>query len=293
MRLKNNLKNSEVTNLIKSALNEDLGQKGDITSGALLDKGMFVRAQIVSKDENVIICGIGLAKEVFWQIDKRIQITSPVKDGKFVKKPSVICELYGPVQGILKGERTALNFLGRMSGIATLTFKFSSRAKKFKVKVLDTRKTTPGLRLIEKYAVRIGGGFNHRFGLDDQALIKDNHIKACQQTRKCPGLDAIIRRVRKNTHRKVIVEIEVNSLSQMQQAASAGPEIIMLDNMSLSEMRKAVKIRNSTDKSIKLEASGNVNLDNVARIAKTGVDFISVGQLTHSAKSSDFSLKIF
>jgi nicotinate-nucleotide pyrophosphorylase (carboxylating) len=299
--------------IIKLALMEDVG-RGDATTKALFAKPRKVRAKIIAK-ENGIACGTAVVKKVFIAAEKiirgykgkkgeRIRVYGRVKDGAVVKKGQAVCIVEGDAKAILAGERTALNFLGRLSGIATLTRKYVDAVKPCKVKIMDTRKTTPGLRKLEKYAVKCGGGVNHRMGLWDQVLVKDNHIKVARsQSHQVTSITHIVERIRKKTNKKI--EIEVENIGQFKEALDARPDIIMLDNMSISNIKKAVVLRNNlliTDYPClagrqglpitKLEVSGGVTLANVRAVAAIDVDMISIGALTHAASSLDFSLEI-
>lgn len=270
--------------IIKSALKEDIGSK-DITSSLLIPENHKSTAVILAK-EDFIVAGIGFAKEVFAQIDKKIKFTAFIKNGAQVKKGDKIAKVYGKTRSLLAGERVCLNFLQRLSGIATLTNMFVKQTRGFRAKILDTRKTTPCLRFMEKYAVKAGGGTNHRFGLYDRILIKDNHIKIAGSVSKALVLA-------KKKYKPAQIEIEVKNLQELDEALkSKSAGIIMLDNMSVKDMKKAVKITQKISRKIILEASGNVSLKNVRKIASTGVDWISVGSLTHSAKAADISMKI-
>ena len=232
-----------------------------------------------------VVAGLDVAKEVFRQVDRRIKFSANVKDGAKVNKGKVIATVSGPARGILTGERVALNFLQKLSGIATLTrnFKIQISKSKNRVHLLDTRKTTPGLRELEKMAVKAGGGTNHRMGLWDAVLIKDNHIKIVGGVRK-----AVV--AARLALPQTPIEVEAKTIAQVKQAISLRVDRILLDNMSLKTLRQAVKLCQKAK--IKTEASGGVNLNNVKAIAKTGVDFISVGALTHSAPALDISLKL-
>jgi len=267
---------------IKTALEEDLAREGDITSEAILPPSFHAKAEIVSKD-NGVIAGIDIAARVFFLIDAGLSVVLEVRDGEAVKPGQLIAIIDGKAQSILAAERTALNFLQHLSGIATLTSRFVEKVKQHPVKILDTRKTTPGLRSMEKYAVTVGGGQNHRFGLYDAVLIKENHVMAVG------GCKQAISLVRESLGYDVKIEVETEDMEQFREALEAKPDIIMLDNMSLESMREAVKL--SQGKVI-LEASGGVTLDNVLEVAETGVDFISTSELTQSALSLDMSLEI-
>lgn len=270
-----------IQDIIETALAEDIGS-GDVTTMAIADKNDEGDAEIIAK-ENLVVAGILIAEAVFKTIDAKIEFTALVEDGDNVKKGATITTVSGRISAILTGERVALNFLQRLSGIATLTSRFVNNVKGFKVKILDTRKTTPGLRVLEKYAVRMGGAFNHRFGLCDGILIKDNHIAAVGSVAEA------VFRARENTPKNLLVEVEVKNLDEVKEAVLAGADVIMLDNMKPSLMKQAVKI---IGKTALIEASGGVNLKNVRAIAETGVDFISVGALTHSARAVDISMEM-
>lgn len=264
--------------IIKQALKEDIG-KGDITSNNIVARDALAKGEILAKEAGVI-AGLDVARDVFRQVDRRIKFSAKVKDGARVNKGKVIATVVGPAKGILTGERVALNFLQQLSGVATLTNQFVNKLKSRNVKILDTRKTTPGLRVFEKMAVKVGGGTNHRMGLWDAVLIKDNHIKIA---------DGVKKAIQLCSPRKSI-EIEAKTIAQVRQAIAAGANRILLDNMSLKTLRQAVKLCKKAR--IKTEASGGVNLQNIRAIANTGVDFISVGALTHSPKALDISLKL-
>ncbi len=280
----------DISMIISNALAEDIGF-GDITCSAVIEHEPVMQADIFAKEKNIIVCGLEIVKEVFNQIDKKIKVKFNIAEGSCAGFKKSICTISGPASSILKGERTALNFLGRLSGIATKTRKISEKIKKYKAVVLDTRKTTPGLRVLEKYAILTGGGQNHRFGLFDQVLIKDNHIQIMRNVSGYANLCDMINKVRKKTEKGIKLEIEVTSLAQLKDAIQGKPDIIMLDNMSIKQMKQAVDLRNKTNKQIKLEASGNVTEKTIAKIATCGVDFISMGALTHSVECADFSLK--
>jgi nicotinate-nucleotide pyrophosphorylase (carboxylating) len=282
---------SDVSLIISNALAEDI-QSGDITCRSVFKGNPDITAKIFSKQSNIVICGLNVLKEVFSQIDSKIKISFKVKEGSFLKSKRLICVLSGPAKSILKAERTALNFLGRLSGIATKTHKITQKIRKYKAKVLDTRKTTPGLRLLEKYAVSIGGGINHRFGLFDQVLIKDNHIQIIKNHSQFNSLCDMIKSVRSQVPLGTKIEIEVDNLEQFKDVIRANPDIVMLDNMNCKKMKQAVAIRNQANKNIKLEASGNISEKNIEKIAACGVDLISIGGLTHSIECVDYSLKL-
>ena len=286
----------KVLTIIRVALKEDIGS-GDITSKLILLRKKKIKAVILAKEAGVV-CGLNVVRLVFKTVDKRIRFLVTTSDGKEIKAGSVLARLEGEAKGILKAERVALNFLARLSGIATKTFSYIQRVKSFPVKIMDTRKTTPGLRILEKYAVRCAGGFNHRMGLWDQILIKDNHLFVYRiphtAYRKKP-LEELIKKIKRKKPKGMKIEVEVRNLQELKATLVAKPDIIMLDNFKLEDIRKAVKIRNDVRSMMyevpKLEVSGRVNLDNVRKIAATGVEMISVGELTHSAKALDVALK--
>ncbi|MBI4547951.1 MAG: carboxylating nicotinate-nucleotide diphosphorylase [Ignavibacteriae bacterium] len=278
-------KDSRVTRLIEQAIQEDLGM-GDVTTDAIVPPDLRGRAEIVAKESGVL-AGLEYAAHVFEIIDSEVEFKPLVNDGSFVQSGTVVASLEGALASILKGERTALNILQRMSGIATLTRKFVDAVKGMKTKITDTRKTAPGLRVLDKHAVQFGGGVNHRFGLDDMVLIKDNHIAAVGEI--SAAIERCLHYVQQK-HLALKIEVETKNLQQVEKALKhKGLHCIMLDNFTLDEMRKAVKLINHA---VEVEASGNVTLENVRAIAETGVDFISIGALTHSPKALDISLKI-
>jgi nicotinate-nucleotide pyrophosphorylase (carboxylating) len=271
----------EIKHLIDLALSEDIGG-GDVTSEALLENRPAGKAVIVAKQEGVV-AGLPVAGMVFRAVNPKLVLKMFKRDGDRIRRGEKIVSVRGKIRGILSAERTALNFLQRLSGIATLTSKYVDEVKGTGTRILDTRKTTPGLRVLEKYAVKTGGGQNHRMGLFDMILIKENHIQAAG------GVSKAIQRAR-SKRRKEKVEVEIRNLAEAREAVKSKPDWIMLDNMRSDRMRKAVELIRSADRAIKIEASGSVGLKNVRRIALTGVDFISVGALTHSAPALDMSL---
>lgn len=272
---------TNIRSLIETALEEDIGP-GDITTSLISDQKVEVKARVLA-NEDLILAGREIFFKVFECLDSGIVGKGFFEDGEKVKKGEVVAELRGDALSILKGERVALNFLQHLSGIASLTREVTERVKNYKVKLLDTRKTTPGLRALEKYAVRVGGGTNHRFGLFDGILIKENHIFIAG------GIKAAIEKAKANAPHSVEIEVEVRDLDEVKIALKAGVDILLLDNMDLNTMRKAVEMVN---RKALIEASGNINKDNVEKVAKTGVDFISMGALTHSARAKDLSLEI-
>lgn len=271
--------------LIQGALDEDVG-RGDITSEALFPSSLKGMAQIVAKEKG-LLAGVEVAKEVFRLTSSgSMKFTHWLEDGDLIESNRAVLIMEGGASSILRGERVALNFLSRLSGIATLTRKYVDLIKGLEVRILDTRKTSPNLRVLEKYAVKMGGGMNHRFGLDDGILIKDNHIKICG------GVGEAVERAKKNLSPLLKIEVEVENLTQLEEAIAAGADIIMLDNMEKGKMREAVSRIRGQKRDILIEASGGINLENVRDVAETGVDFISVGGLTHSAASLNFALEM-
>jgi len=279
------LPEEQVQAIIDLALAEDLGH-GDITSDILIPPDLQGKASIIIKERG-ILTGIEVAKKVFQRVDPSLKVDILVKDGTKVKPKDIAATISGRVISILKAERTALNFLQRLSGIATQTAKYVARTKGLAVYITDTRKTTPGLRLLEKFAVRMGGGRNHRLHLGNGILIKDNHLAALYGLGM--SLKEIVAKAKQNVPRGLKVEVEVASVQEAREAIEAGADIIMLDNMSPEEMRRVVSLKPSQ---VKLEASGGINLNNIRQAALTGVDFISIGALTHSSKALDISLEL-
>jgi nicotinate-nucleotide pyrophosphorylase (carboxylating) len=266
--------------LIRQALAEDIGE-GDVTTSATIPPDSESRAELVAK-ASFVVAGLPFAAEVFRALDRGVSFEPLVEEGRKVSRSTVLARLSGRTASLLKGERVALNILQRLSGIATLSAKFAARVEGLRCRVLDTRKTTPGMRFMEKYAVRAGGCSNHRMGLYDGILIKDNHIRAAGGIKRAVGL------ARKAARRGMEVEVEAATLAEVGEALEAGADIIMLDNMTLEEMRRAVRVVKGR---ARLEASGNVTLRSVREIAETGVDYVSVGALTHSAPAADISMK--
>lgn len=268
-----------IKKIIKYALDEDIGT-GDITTQATINPRKKGRAIAVAK-EDFVVAGAGVFAETFKFLDKNTKVNILIEDGRRAKKGDVVAKVTGNLSNILQAERVALNLFQRMCGIASLTSKYVKAVRGTKVKILDTRKTVPGLRILDKMAVRIGGGRNHRIGLYDGILIKDNHIEAAG------SISAAVKAQRKNPFMKI--EIETKNIKEIKEALKCDVDVIMLDNMSIPTMKKAVDLVNGRTL---LEASGNVSLKNVADIAAIGVDFISVGELTHSVRGADISLKI-
>jgi nicotinate-nucleotide pyrophosphorylase (carboxylating) len=270
---------AEIVNCLKRALDEDIGS-GDVTTNSIVPIGALLRGRILAKQDGTI-AGLDVAEKVLQLLNAQIAFTSNVEEGARVAKGTELAVVSGDARSLLTGERTALNFLGRMSGIATLTRQFVDAVSGTEAVILDTRKTAPGLRLIDKLAVRRGGGQNHRIGLFDMVMIKDNHIDFAG------SLAEAVRRARESAA-KLEIEVEARTLDDVRNALDLAVERILLDNMSVETMRDAVNLNRGR---AKLEASGNVTLENVRKIADTGIDFISVGALTHSPKVFDVSLK--
>jgi len=267
--------------LIEQALAEDIGP-GDITSEATIRAESVSIAVIIAK-QDLVLAGLDVSRAVFHCLDPDIQVSVFAKDGDKIIAGMEIAKLSGGTRALLAGERVALNLLQHLSGIATLTTNYVDKCRGFKAGVLDTRKTIPGMRQLEKYAIRVGGGKNHRFGLFDGVLIKDNHIKAAG------GIARAVESVRKSAHHLLKIEVETKTLDEVREALAVKADVIMLDNMPIDVMRDAVKM---IDGRALVEASGNVTLDTIRQIAETGVDFISSGSLTHSAPAADISMKI-
>lgn len=265
--------------IIENTLEEDLGS-GDVTTDAIFSVDDTCEALIIAKEEG-IIAGIPIAQRVFQKLDPEVTVTQKLKDGEHVNPGDEILVIKGSIHAVLSGERLSLNLLQRMSGIATATSKYVAAISGYRTRILDTRKTAPGLRVLDKYAVSIGGGCNHRFGLYDAVLIKDNHIDFAG------NISNAVEIVRSKYQSKFKVEVETSTLDEVREALKAGADIIMLDNMTVEMMKEAVRI--ISGKSI-TEASGGITLDNVRQIADTGVDFISVGAITHSSPALDIGL---
>jgi len=277
--------NEEIGRIIELALAEDISH-GDITSELLIPPGLSGGAVMLAKAEGVLAGG-GVARQVFLRVDPSLKIELLLGDGAKLRSGDRIATISGRVTSILKAERVALNFLQRLSGIASATARYVAEVKGLKARISDTRKTTPGLRILEKYAVSVGGGQNHRFHLGDGILIKDNHLAALRA--RGMGLKEIIAQAKEHAPRGLMVEVEVGSLNEAREAAGAGADIVLLDNMSPDEMRRVVDI---IPRRVKTEASGGITLGNVRTVAECGVDVISVGVLTHSVTALDISLEL-
>lgn len=266
--------------IVRRALQEDLGRAGDITSELTVPADAKSVAKLVARKAGAL-SGIVVAQAVFQLVDSNLQFEVKVPDGSTVAADAVLAMIKGSARSLLTGERVALNFVGHLSGIASATRALVDAVASTRARIVCTRKTTPGLRLLEKYAVRCGGGFNHRFGLDDAVLIKDNHLVAAG------GIKSAIERVRAGLGHMAKIELEVDSLAQLEEALGLGVDTILLDNMSLDDLKRAVALTRSR---ATLEASGNITLDTVRAVAETGVDYISSGAITHSAPSLDVAL---
>lgn len=273
------------SNIIDIALAEDISH-GDVTSEALIPPELHGKASMLVKAKG-ILAGNEIAREVFLKVDPSLKMELLIKDGAEIKRGDIVATVSGRVISILKAERVALNFLQRLSGIASQTAQYVAQKGGSAAKIVDTRKTTPGLRALEKYAVRMGGGQNHRFHLGDAILIKDNHLVALRALGM--SLKDIVTKAKQNAPPDLKVEVEVTTAQEALEAAEAGADIILLDNMNPDEMRRIVSL---LPRRIKTEASGGITLDNIAAVAMTGVDIISIGALTHSSKALDISLEL-
>jgi len=275
----------EIKEIVKRALQEDIGDS-DITTDLFIPYKNTVTASIICNNDEVILCGLEIAKLAFTLLDKNVVFKKELKDGQLISKGESVIEIKGKAKSILTAERTALNFLSLLSGISTLTYKFKNKTSPYNVKIMDTRKTHPGLRVLEKYAVRIGGGDNHRLNLSQMILIKDNHLKAIGGLNK---LKDIMKKIINKIPKDIKIEIEVKNIKEFKLAKELKPDIIMLDNMSLKEIKKAAHLNTE---GIPLDVSGNINLNNVRKIAQNKIKMVSIGSLTHSPKAVDFSLEI-
>ena len=280
-----NARTPEIQALVDRALEEDLAGN-DVTTRALIPLALTGRAVVMTREPG-ILAGVDVAAAVFQRVDPSLSADALERDGAGLEAETFVLEVAGPVASILTAERTAVNFLQRLSGIATETGRYVREVGEQRARVLDTRKTTPGLRTLEKYAVAVGGGTNHRHNLGDGVLIKDNHIEAL--TRRGVGFGQIVRLARANAPHSLRIEIEVETPEQAREALEAGADILLLDNMSLEDMRHIVEMCRGKAMT---EASGGIGLHNVKEVAATGVDLISVGALTHSSRALDFSLEL-
>ena len=278
---------AEINRIIEMALREDTA-RNDVTTNSLIDPRQIARAEIVVRQE-AVVCGLDIVQRVFQKLDKSVKLRFFCKEGEKVRKDTRILLLKGKTRALLSGERTALNFLGHLSGVATAARQYVEAIYPCRTKILDTRKTTPGLRVLEKYAVRCGGAFNHRRNLQEMVIIKDNHRTACRQDQSIVGMVSHLRRITRK-----VVEVEVDTLPQFQEALEAGADVILLDNMTAVQIQKAVQMRGRMKKrpSPLLEASGGITLQNVRRMAQTGVERISIGALTNSHRFVDVSMEL-
>lgn len=274
------LSHYQLDDLIRRSLDEDIGT-GDITTNSTVGSDLKIRGRFIAK-ESGLICGLPVARRVFELLNPQIKLDDQIFEGSSAAKGAVIAEISGPAQQILTGERVALNFLQHLSGIATRTHEAVMQVTGTNAVIADTRKTTPGLRVLEKYAVRVGGGSNHRFNLSDGILIKDNHIRAAG------GIRQAVAAARKNATHTLKIEVETETMAQVEEAIACGADIIMLDNMTMEEMATAVAL---IDGRAKVEASGNMGEKNLKEVAATGVDIISIGAITHSVRALDISLR--
>ncbi|MGQ9535041.1 MAG: carboxylating nicotinate-nucleotide diphosphorylase [bacterium] len=271
--------------IVRTALKEDLG-KGDITTDSIIPPNTQTLGIIFPKEEGVL-CGVNIARYVFEEIDKNINFEAKMEDGTEFSPGMTIATVIGPARSCLKAERTALNFLQQLSGIATLTRKFVKLINNDRIKIMDTRKTTPGLRIMEKYAVKTGGGYNHRFGLYDMILIKDNHIEIAG------GITNAVNAVRQNSKRKrIFIEVEVKTMDELKEAIALGVNRVMLDNMHLEQLDQAIKYVRASKKKIEIEVSGGIDIDNIVNYSGLDIDCISIGALTHSAPAIDIAFKM-
>jgi len=302
--MKFDIKTEKIDALIQLAIQEDIGT-GDITTVNLIPDSLIVEGVFIAKESGVI-AGMPVVEYFFSRLDKDVSLQQRIKEGAFVNKGETIANIKGSAKTLLSGERIALNFLQRLSGIATITAKFVERIKPLKTAVMDTRKTIPGWRYLEKYAVAMGGGVNHRMGLYDQALLKDNHLdilkvetglKPVSTSSHISIIEKAVSALREKTKRGILVEVETRTLEEVADALKAGVDIILFDNMNIAQLKEAVETvknwKSSKGKRKPLtEASGNITLENVRLVAQTGVDRISIGAITHSAKALDISLEI-
>ena len=285
----------EVRQLIQSALKEDIG-RGDVTTQIIIPASKKIHA-VITVHEPAVVAGNEIAVAIFRTLDPRIQVRILVQDGQKVKAGGRILQLNGKASAILSGERVALNFLAWLSGIATLTRQFVEKIRPFQTQILDTRKTTPGWRSLEKYAVRVGGGNNHRQGLFDQILIKDNHLAILQKDRKWKGKrksfwGQLFKEIRARNQKNLVIETEVDTLGDLPFVLANHPDWVLVDNFTPAQVKKAVTLRSQIAPEVLMEASGGISLDNARQYAQTGVDALAIGRLTHSARGINFSLEI-
>lgn len=281
------LEDASCSQLVALALTEDLGAAGDLTSESIIPPEQAGHAAFFARSPGVV-AGLPAAALVWAAVDSHVEFRPEVADGANLGPGDRLAAVVGPMRSILAGERTALNFLQRLSGVATLTRRYVEAVAGLSCRILDTRKTTPAWRLLEKYAVRCGGGSNHRMGLFDGVLIKDNHLAAIGASPE--AIAQAVTTARARVGRSVPLEVEVDDLSQFDQALAAGPDVVLLDNMTIAQLREAVHRRNERAPAVRLEASGGVTLANVRAVAESGIDCVSVGALTHSAPALDIAL---
>ncbi len=288
----------KIKDIVQLAIKEDIGD-GDITSKIFIPDGSKTEGMLIAKEAGVV-AGLPVAGYVLSQIDENLILTSNIEDGSRVKKGTIIGSVKGLTLSLLSAERLVLNFLQRLSGIATVTNRFAEKIKGYRTQIMDTRKTAPGWRYLEKYAVRVGGGINHRMGLYDQILIKDNHLKTMGSEKENGAISRFVRKAREQIENGMLIEVEVEDLCQIKEVMDAGVDIILFDNMEPSKIREAVGMVKEFEKNqgagtgnaILTEASGNITIENVEEYADTGVDRISVGAITHSARALDISFDI-
>ena len=287
----------EIKGIVQLAIKEDIGD-GDITSNIFIPDDSESEGALIAKEAG-IVAGLPVAGYVLSQIDRNILFTPYIEDGSRVERGTEIARVKGLTISLLSAERVVLNFLQRLSGIATTTNRFAEKVKGYKAQIMDTRKTAPGWRYLEKYAVRVGGGVNHRMGLYDHILIKDNHLKIMESEKENGAIVRLVKKARKQIENGTLIEVEVEDLSRVKDVVDAGVDIILFDNMKPSKIREAVDMvkeykgnqGSRTDKAILTEASGNITIQNVEEYAKAGVDRISVGAITHSARALDISFE--
>jgi len=288
----------KIKDIVQLAIKEDIGD-GDITSKIFIPDGSKTEGMLIAKEAGVV-AGLPVAGYVLSQIDENLILTSNIEDGSRVKKGTIIGSVKGLILSLLSAERLVLNFLQRLSGIATATNRFAEKIKGYRTQIMDTRKTAPGWRYLEKYAVRVGGGINHRMGLYDQILIKDNHLKTMGSEKENGAISRFVRKAREQIENGMLIEVEVEDLCQIKEVMDAGVDIILFDNMEPSKIREAVGMVKEFEKNqgagtgnaILTEASGNITIENVEEYADAGVDRISVGAITHSARALDISFDI-
>ncbi len=288
----------KIRDIVQLAIKEDIGD-GDITSKIFIPDGSKTEGMLIAKEAGVV-AGLPVAGYVLSQIDENLILTSNIEDGSRVKKGTIIGSVKGLTLSLLSAERLVLNFLQRLSGIATVTNRFAEKIKGYRTQIMDTRKTAPGWRYLEKYAVRVGGGINHRMGLYDQILIKDNHLKTMGSEKENGAISRFVRKAREQIENGMLIEVEVEDLCQIKEVMDAGVDIILFDNMEPSKIREAVGMVKEFEKNqgagtgnaILTEASGNITIENVEEYADAGVDRISVGAITHSARALDISFDI-